>query len=60
MTNREKLIMELQSKTDEELAEMLSEKLDCSKCPVSEFCASCGLEYCEEILWTWLKQEAGS
>lgn len=57
MTNREKYIEAIQSKTDEELTEMLSENLDCTKCPATNFCDSCGLEFCDDTIRAWLKQE---
>lgn len=58
MTNREKLIMDLQSKTDEELAKLVSKGLSCLICPASPSCMEYETPHCKEFFQTWLKQEA--
>lgn len=44
----------IRAMSDEELAEVLSERLDCSSCPVDD-CGGVG-HWCKKALLKWLKQ----
>ena len=43
--------------TDEELAELWWERMDCGKCPVHRDCKMTGQD-CKELALDWLRQEA--
>lgn len=52
MTNRERLLQELQEMSDEELAKFLCEGFGCDNCPGYVEDVTCGRE-----LVKWLKEE---
>jgi len=49
----------IRSMTDEELAELWWERVDCGKCPVHRDCRMTGQE-CKELALDWLKQEVST
>lgn len=58
MTNREKQMQIIQSKTDEELATMIyNSSLHCSECPAYAYCEPYD-DDCEITLVHWLNEEA--
>ena len=51
--------MKIRSMTDEELAELWWERMDCGECPAHRDCKMTGQE-CKKLALDWLKQEAAS
>lgn len=47
----------IRAMTDEELAELWWERVDCGECPVHKECNLTGQE-CKRLVLNWLKQEA--